>query len=81
MREFIEDKGTWCGIPLILQGVFLNGKLEAFKIQDENGENLSWAMSDGKPIAGKPPSTEKFKKILKRLYKERKLINQEGGLC
>ena len=69
MTEFIEDKGTWCGIPTILQGIVSDGEVIAIKMIDPSDMTpLSWALDPKK----ESKQTKCIVKVLQYLYDEKK---------
>ena len=46
MTEFFEDKGTWAGLPVTVQGIFEDGECIAVKVLDRtDGSPISWAFN------------------------------------
>ena len=75
MTEFFEDKGTWAGLPVTVQGIFEDGECIAVKVLDRtDGSPISWAFNPknvGGPKSG--DLREGFRKMLLRLYNEKKI--------
>lgn len=69
MIEYFEDKGTWGGLPVTVQGIFEDGECIAVKVLDRtDGTPISWAF-------GSQPGVkilEGFKKLIQRLYDEKR---------
>ena len=80
MIEFFEDKGTWAGLPISIQGIFEDNTCITIKIIDRStGEPMSWAFGKDKR-AGNP--TEGFMKILQALYDaDRRKQHRESRCC
>ena len=71
MTEFFEDKGTWLGHPVSVQGIFEDGECIAVKVLDRTDNTpISWAFNPTGSIGG--DLLEGFRKLLQRLYDERK---------
>ena len=72
MTEFFEDKGTWAGHPVTVQGIFENGECIAVKVLDRTDGNppISWAFNPKGSIGS--DLREGFMKIIQRLYDEGK---------
>ena len=73
MTEIFEDKGTWSGLPVTVQGIFENGECIAVKVLDRTDNSpISWAFNP-KNVGGPKQSEtrEGFRKMLQRLYDER----------
>ena len=81
--EFFQHKGTWCMLPIIVQGIFEDGECVAVKVLDGTDRTpISWAFNP-KNIGGPKSSDlrEGFRKILQRAYDERNLANEGCKTC
>ena len=76
--EYFEDKGTWAGLPVTVQGIFEDGECIAIKVLDRaDGTPISWTFPPlGDPNAGKNGRQgdlhKGFMNIIQRLYDEKK---------
>lgn len=63
MREFVQDKGTINGMPVIVQGVFLDSELESLRVLDGDGVPFSWGLSE--------QNIADYEKVIRYIYKQR----------
>ena len=64
MIEFFEDKGTWGGWRVNLQGIFEDGSCIACKVLDSDDKPFSWGLPDAK--------LQGFTRTIQRLYDEKR---------
>ena len=71
--EFFEDKGTWAGLPVTVQGIFEDGECIAVKVLDRTDNTpISWAFNPKDPGGPKQSDLrEGFRKVLQRLYDQK----------
>ena len=72
MTEFFQDNGEWCGVPVVVQGIFENGECIAVKVLDPDGTPLSWAFDMHTPGGPRTNTLEGFRKTIQYLYEQSK---------
>ena len=61
--KFFQTKGTWGGLPVVIQGIFEGKECIAVKVKDAtDNQPISWAFSEN--------TREDFRKLIERLYNE-----------